>query len=271
MQAVPQIFDDALLARRLAQAREPLFLNAEFETALIDRLDDVTREFYVAALLGNAEKGMEEKIKDHPKIKNLSPSHSLVLPQSHDLIISCWEMGFINDVPGYLAQIKNALRPDGWFLAVFYGGETLIELRHALWQADEEILGGVTPRVAPMIDLRDAAGLLQRAGFALPVADYEIITAHYNDLFALMRELRGAGLNNMLVERRKDFTPKKYFLRAAEIYAEKFGLPNGKIPATVEVISLSAWAPSVVQQKPLIPGTATQRLADALNATEHQV
>jgi len=269
MQSVPLIFDGALLARRLAAARGPLFLNAEFEAALIDRLDDVTREFETAALLGESE--INDKVRHHSKIKNLSPSHALSIPQSYDLIISCWELGFINDVPGYLAQIKNALRPDGWFLAVFYGGETLIELRHALWQADEEILGGVTPRVAPMIDLRDAAGLLQRAGFALPVADYEIITVHYNDMFALMRELRGVGLNNMLAERRKDFTPKKYFLRAAEIYAEKFGQPNGKIPATVEIISLSAWAPAAVQQKPMIPGTATQRLADALDATEYKL
>jgi len=269
MQSVPQIFDDALLKQRLARARGPLFLNAEFEAALLDRLDDVTRDFDAAVLFGESE--IRERVKNHSKIKNISSSHALTIPQSHDLSISCWELGFINDVPGYLAQIKQTLRPDGWFLAVFYGGETLIELRHALWQADEEILGGVTPRVAPMIDLRDAAGLLQRAGFALPVADYEIITVHYNDMFALMRELRGVGLNNMLAERRKDFTPKKYFLRAAEIYAEKFGLPNGKISATVEVISLSAWAPAAYQQKPMIPGTATQRLADALNATEHQV
>ncbi|HRJ11860.1 MAG TPA: SAM-dependent methyltransferase, partial [Alphaproteobacteria bacterium] len=170
-----------------------------------------------------------------------------------------------------LAQVKHILKPDGWFLAVFYGGESLIELRQALWQADEEISGGVNMRVAPMIDLRDAAALLQRAQFALPVADHDVITVHYPDMFAVMRELRMAGLTNMLTGRPKSLTTKNYFLRAAQIYAEKFSLPDGRIPATAEVISLSAWAPSEGQQKAMIPGTATQRLADALNATEHKV
>jgi hypothetical protein len=176
-----------------------------------------------------------------------------------------------NDVPGYLAQIKQSLKPDGWFLAVFYGGESLIELRDVLWRTDEEVLRGVSPRVAPMIDLRDAAGLLQRAGFALPVADSETVTIHYENLFALMQELRRAGLANALTERRKTLTSKKYFMRAAEIYAEKYGLPDGKIPVSTEIIFLSAWAPAATQQQAMIPGTATQRLADALNATEHRL
>ena len=267
MQSVPQIFDDTLLACRRARAT-PLFLNAEFEAALFDRVHDVTRAFEKVGASGVAEKNFL-----HPKIKHPDfltyPFH--LPPHTYDLLLSTWELGFINDVPGYLAQIRQVLKPDGWFLAIFYGGESLIELRQALWQADEEILGGVTPRIAPMIDLRDAAGLLQRAGFALPVADYETVTVHYHDMFALMRDLRSAGLNNMLCERRKYFTPKKYFLRAAQIYTEKFGLPDGKIPVTSEIIHLSGWAPSAVQQKPMLPGTATQRLADALNAAEHRV
>jgi SAM-dependent methyltransferase len=276
MSAVPQIFDDAILATRARRAEVPLFLNAEFEARLLDRLNDVTREFESALLLteGRGERG-EDRYKKfhHPKIKTLhSQSHtSYLTPHTYDLVISAWELGSINDVPGYLAQIKQSLKPDGWFLAVFYGGESLIELRQVFWQADEEVLRGVSPRVAPMIDLRDAAGLLQRAQFALPVADSETVTIHYDNLFALMAELRGAGLANALTERRKTLTSKKYFLRAAEIYAEKYGLPDGKISVSAEVIFLSAWAPDASQQKAMIPGTATQRLADALNATEHRL
>ena len=271
MNAVPQIFDDAALAARRRRAKAPLFLNAEFEAALLDRLNDVARGFDAALLLGDSE--INEKLRNHPKIKKLAVSSSqpLSLLPPYDLIISAWQIGATNDVPGYLAQIKQCLKPDGWFLAVFYGGESLIELRQALWQADEEILRGVSPRVAPMIDLRDAAGLLQRAQFALPVADSETVTIHYNNLFALMQDLRGAGLANALTDRRKTFTGKKYFMRAAEIYAKKYGLPDGKIPVTAEVIFLSAWAPATTQQKPMLPGTATQRLADALNATEHNL
>jgi len=277
MSAAPQIFDTELLIRRQGMAQMPLFLNSEFEVALLDRLNDVTREFEQAALLG--DNTMIEALRAHPKIKNISclgPGHFnderiKLPPQSMDLMISAWHMGWLNDVPGYLAQVKHILKPDGWFLAVFYGGESLIELRQALWQADEEISGGVNMRVAPMIDLRDAAALLQRAQFALPVADHDVITVHYPDMFAVMRELRMAGLTNMLTGRPKSLTTKNYFLRAAQIYAEKFSLPDGRIPATAEVISLSAWAPSEGQQKAMIPGTATQRLADALNATEHKV
>lgn len=272
MQLPPQIFDDALIARRRARAAASLFLNAEFEQALLDRLDDVTLNFENALLLGYG--AMSAALNNHPKIRNLTSAPSLLAlpsPHSYDLVISAWELGFINDVPGHLFQIQQILKPDGWFLAVFYGGETLIELRQALWLAEEEILGGVSPRVAPMIDLRDAAALLQRANFALPVADHDTITVQYPDMFALMRELRAAGLNNGLTERRRNFTPKNYFMRAAQIYAEKFGLPDGRIPATVEIISLSAWAPAASQQKPLLPGSATQRLADALQATEHRV
>lgn len=257
-------------------AQMPLFLNVEYEAAILDRLNDVKRNFDHAALLGDTN--MIEALRTHPKIKEVSClgpgsfADEIVKlpPQSTDLVISAWHMAMMNDVPGYLAQIKNILKPDGWFLAIFYGGESLIELRQSLWLADEELSGGVSMRVAPMIDLRDAAGLLQRAGFALPVADHDLITVQYPDMFAVMRELRMAGLTNILKDRRKSFTGKQFFMRAAQIYQEKFGA-DGMIPTTAEVISLSAWAPAETQQKPMIPGTATQRLADALQATEHKV
>jgi hypothetical protein len=277
MPNAPQIFDADLLFRHHARAASPLFLNAEFEKELIDRLQDVRRDFPAAALLG--DDAMAPTLRDHSKISTLTHlSHNdlaqgtISLPsQSMDLVISAWHLASLNDVPGYLIQIQKILKPDGWLLALFYGGESLVELRQTFWQADEEIFGGVHPRVAPMIDLRDAAGLLQRTQFALPVADHHIVTIHYDNLFKIMQELRQSGLQNALTERRKSFTPKKYFMRAAEIYQEKFGLTDGKIPVTAEVISLSAWAPAASQQQALLPGSATQRLADALQATEYKL
>lgn len=271
MTGIPQIFDEALVTSRARRAAMPFFLNAEMEARLLDRLEDVTREFETALLLGDNE--MSERVRHHPKVKKLTVSHyhSLPLSPSHDLILSTWQLGTINDVPGYLSQIKQCLKPDGWFLAVFYGGETLYELRQVLMQTDNEFWGGAAPRVVPMIDLRDAAGLLQRAGFALPVADSEVVTVQYDNLFALMHDLRRAGLTNALAERRREFTPRRYFMRAAEIYVETYGTEGGKIPVSIEAIFLSAWAPAETQQRAMIPGTATQRLADALHAVEHKV
>lgn len=270
MTGIPQIFDEALVAARARRATEPFFLSAEMEARLLDRLEDVTREF---ESVGMRHEAWRNNTFSHPKIKNLNflSYASGLTPHAHDLIISMWELGTINDVPGYLSRIKQCLKPDGWFLAVFYGGETLYELRQVLMQADNEFWGGAAPRVAPMIDLRDAAGLLQRAGFALPVADSEVVTVEYDNLFALMRDLRRVGWANALTDRRRTFTPRRYFMRAAEIYAETYGTSAGKIPVSIEAIFLSAWAPAETQQRAMIPGTATQRLADALNATEHRV
>ncbi len=265
MSAVPQILDETLIAERARRAA-PFFLNAEFEAQLLDRLNDVTRNFENALVIGKKRweigDGRWEKIK---KITFGSPLSPLPSP-FYDLIISCWNLTAVNDVVGAITQIRDALKPDGWFLAAVYGGETLTELRQVLAEIDTEIFGAPTPRVVPMLDARDAATLLQRTRFALPVVDSDRVEVHYNNLFDLMRDIRKAGWANAMTDRMRRPLPKHYFTRAAELYAWKFPAPNGKICATAEVIYLSGWAPAASQQKPMIPGTATQRLADALAA-----
>lgn len=171
----------------------------------------------------------------------------------------------INDLPGALIQARRALRPDGLFLATLFGGDTLIELRSCLLDAEVEVLGGASPRVAPFVDVRDAGGLLQRAGLALPVVDRETLTVTYGDAFALMNELRGMGESNPLAERRRAFTPRGVFLRAAELYADRHAGDDGRISATFEILTLTGWAPAATQQQPLRPGSAKASLADALD------
>jgi len=185
-----------------------------------------------------------------------------------DLIVSNLALHWVNDLPGALIQANRALKPDGLFQAAVLGGETLHELRSCLMDAELEISGGVSPRVSPMVDLRDAAGLMQRAGFALPVVDTDRITVTYEDAFRLMSDLRGMGEANAVLERRKSFTPRGLFLRAAQIYADRFAGPDGRIPATFEVLYLHGWRPSAAQPKPLRPGSAEARLADALDTDE---
>jgi SAM-dependent methyltransferase len=179
-------------------------------------------------------------------------------------VVSSLALQFVNDLPGTLAQIKRALKPDGLFLAAMIGGETLTELRQSFAAAESEIEGGASPRVAPMIDLRDAGALLQRAGFALPVTDVDRIVVRYDNAFALMRDLRRMGATNILVERSRKFLRRATLLRMAEIYQEKFSDPDGRIRATFDVVWMSGWAPHESQQKPLKPGSAEASLADAV-------
>jgi hypothetical protein len=168
-----------------------------------------------------------------------------------------------------LVQIRRALKPDGLLLAALLGGATLNELRSALLLAEAELEGGASPRVAPFADVRNLGALLQRAQFALPVADAETVTVTYPDPLALMRELRAMGASNALIARRRTPLRRATLMRAAEIYFDRFGLPNGRIPATFEIVTLTGWAPHESQQQPLAPGSATQRLADALGTAEH--
>src|SRR6202012_544789 len=179
------------------------------------------------------------------------------------LVISALALQFVNDLPGALVQIRRALKPDGLFLAVLLGGETLTELRQAFAAAEAEIEGGVSPRVAPFADLRDIGGLLQRAGFALPVTDVDRVVVRYGNAFGLMQDLRRMGATNSLIERRKTPTRRATLVRMAEIYAERFADPDGRIRATFDIIWLSGWAPHESQQTPLAPGSARMRLADA--------
>jgi SAM-dependent methyltransferase len=175
---------------------------------------------------------------------------------------------WVNDLPGTLIQIARILRPDGLFLGAMLGGATLWQLRQALAAAESEVEGGLSPRVSPFADLRDAAGLLQRAGFALPVADGETIEVDYPDALALMRDLGAMGEGNLVGERRRGFSRRTTLLRAAEIYGERFATPAGRITASFEVIFLHGWSPDASQPKPLKPGAARLSLADALGTIE---
>jgi SAM-dependent methyltransferase len=181
-----------------------------------------------------------------------------------DLAVSALSLHTVNDLPGALIQIRRILKPDGLFLGCLLGGASLKELRSALGAAETELYGGISPRVAPFADARDMGGLLQRAGLALPVADSESLTVRYRDIFALMADLRAMGATNALVARVRKPSSRKLFLRAAEIYAERFSDPDGRVRATFELIFVSGWAPHESQQKPLRPGSATMRLEDAL-------
>ena len=189
-------------------------------------------------------------------------------PASLDLVVSGHGLHFVNDLPGALAQIRAALKPDGLFLASLLGGSSLHELREALLAAEEELEGGASPRVAPFADARELGALIGRAGFALPVADSDILTVGYPDAIALMRDLRGMAAANALVDRRRIPLRRATLHRAAEIYAERFPHPDGRIRATFEVVTLTGWAPDPSQQKPLRPGSARMRLADALGTSE---
>ena len=187
---------------------------------------------------------------------------------SLDLVVSALALQFVNDLPGALIQVRRALKPDGLFLAALLGGDTLTELRQSFAAAETEIEGGVSPHVAPFADVRDLGALLQRAGFALPVTDVDRLTVRYSTAFALMHDLRRMGATNALVARRRVPLRRKTMLRMAEIYAERFADPDGRLRATFDVIWLSGWAPHESQQQPLKPGSAQTRLADALGAKE---
>ncbi len=188
--------------------------------------------------------------------------------ESLNLVVSGLALHLVNDLPGVLIQIRRALKPDGLLLAALLGGATLHELRSALLLAEEEVEGGASPRVAPFADVRDLGALLQRAEFALPVADAETVTVTYADPIALMRELRAMGATNALIDRRKQPLRRATLMRAAEIYADRFGLASGRVPATFEIVTLTGWAPHASQQQPLTPGSAKHRLADALRTEE---
>ena len=280
----PLVFDRALLRRRQARARVlgfERFLIDRVASDLADRLGAVLREFPLAVDLGTPSDTVRTTLARLTSIGRLlrvasSPDADIVADEealpfrdaSLDLVVSALALQFVNDLPGALVQVRRALRPDGLFLAAVLGGETLTELRQSFAAAEAEVEGGVSPRVAPFADLRDMGALLQRAGFALPVTDVERLTVRYSSPFILMGELRRMGATNVLVQRRRVPLRRATLKRMAEIYAERFSDPDGKVRATFEIIWLSGWAPHESQQKPLRPGSAQVRLADALGTRE---
>jgi SAM-dependent methyltransferase len=194
-----------------------------------------------------------------------------VAAERFNLVVSLLSLQAVNDLPGALVQIRRALQPDGLFIGCLLGGSSLTELRQAFTEAEAEIEGGVSPRVAPFADVRDVGSLLQRAGFALPVTDIEPVTVRYRDPFGLFRDLRAMGLTNPLEARRRTPLRRQTLMRAATIYAERFADPDGRLRATFDILWLSGWAPHESQQKPLRPGSAKMRLADALKVPEQKL
>ncbi|OWV89990.1 methyltransferase domain-containing protein [Rhizobium sp. R693] len=192
-------------------------------------------------------------------------------PQSANLVLAPLSLHLTNDTPGVFIQIRRALKPDGLFLAAIPGAGTLQELREVLLATEIEMTGGASPRVIPFADVRDVGGLMQRAGFALPVIDAETYTVRYDSIFPLMKDLRAMGMSNPLIARSHKPLTRAFFLRAAEIYAERYADPDGRIRATFSIIYVSGWAPHESQQKPLRPGSAKVRLADALRVEEHKL
>lgn len=187
---------------------------------------------------------------------------------SFDLIVAPLTLQYVNDLPGALVQIRRCLQPDGLFVGGLFGGATLHELRGAWLEAEADLIGGASPRVAPFADVRDLGGLLQRAGFALPVVDADAVRVRYASPLALMQDLRWMGAGNVLADRRRVPVSRRLLMRAGDIYVERFADPDGRIPATFEMLVMTAWAPHESQQKPLQPGSAKQSLAEALGTTE---
>ena len=273
----PRLFDtEALAQRRTRAARSPAdFLLRHVATELMDRLALVKRRFADSADIEPLSPLLAETIR--PALENpcrpvmLGPDGGLGLPRaSLDLAVSALSLQFVNDLPGLFAQVRQALRPDGLFLAALAGGATLQELRQAFTAAEIETEGGISPRVAPFADVRDLGALLQRAGLALPVTDTEILTVRYDNAFALMADLRAMGATNVLAERRRSFTRRATLLRMAELYQQRFADADGRIRATFEIVWISGWAPDESQQKPLKPGSAKMRLAEALAVPEQK-
>jgi SAM-dependent methyltransferase len=299
-----EVFDRRAVRRHRERAAKTLaahdFLLREVGDRLAERLDDVTRRFPLALDLGchdgalgralgrrggrggcGGRGGIETLVQS-----DLSPAMAgkaagdrrpalaadeEALPfaeASFDAVFSLLSLHWVNDLPGALIQVRRALKPDGLFLAAMLGGETLKELRAALLEAEVEIEGGAGPRVSPFADVRDLGALLQRAGFALPVADVDDIEVSYPNAVKLMADLRGMGEANAVADRRKGFSRRATLMRAAELYAERHAGSDGRVPATFQVIYLTAWAPHESQPQPLAPGSAKTRLSTALESQE---
>jgi SAM-dependent methyltransferase len=285
----PMIFDRALLRRRRQRAAAlgpATFLLDRVADDLAERLATVLRRFDLAVDLGTPGEAVRNALARLESVGRIVAADVMpdaargeifvgadeeALPFADatlDLVVSALALQFVNDLPGVLVQIRRALKPDGLLLAALLGGETLTELRQSFAEAESDIEGGVSPRVAPFADLRDLGALLQRAGFALPVTDVDRVTVRYDSVFGLMHDLRRMGATNALLARRRTPLKRATLQRMAEIYAERFADDDGRLRATFEIIWLSGWAPHPDQQQPLKPGSAKARLADALGTRE---
>lgn len=286
----PLLFDRSLLRVRRERARAlgpATFLLDHAATELAERLSAVLRQFDIAVDLGASSDAVQHALTASGKIGTIVAaaagaaalensvlrvvSDEEALPfadTSLDLVVSVLALQFVNDLPGTLIQIRRSLKPDGLFMAALIGGESLAELRTAFADAESEIEGGLSPRVAPFADVRELGALLQRAGFALPVVDSERLTVRYDSVLALMHDLRRMGATNVMQERRRRPLKRATLQRLETIYADRFADADARLRASFEIIWLTGWAPHESQQKPLKPGSAAQRLADALGTRE---
>jgi len=260
----------ALVLHRARAARAPIgFLHDDAAAEIEERLELVNRPFTAPAVVGPVDGFLASCL---PAARRVADCERLDLSAgAHDLVVHAFGLHWANDPVGQLVQARLALMPDGLMLAVTYGGQTLHELRSALADAESRVSGGLSPRVLPMADVRAMGDLLQRAGFALPVADSRKLTVRYPDLAALTRDLRGMGETNALADRRRAVAPRQLFALAEEIYQANFSDAAGYLQATFELIFLTGWAPDPEQPQPLRPGSAARRLADALGVDEHGV
>ena len=285
-QAHPIVFDRGLLRarrRRAAALGAATFLIDRVAEELAERLSIVLRRFDLALDLGTPTDAAARALAANTGVGTWIAADSLNRPGLNliadeealpfrdaclDLVVSALALQFVNDLPGALIQIRRALKPDGLFLAALIGGDSLTELRQAFAAAEAEIEGGASPHVAPFAEVREMGALLQRAGFALPVADVDRLVVRYATPFDLMADLRRMGATNALNERRRVPLRRATLTRMAEIYAERFADADGRIRATFDILWLSGWAPHESQQKPLAPGSAKTRLSDALGVRE---
>jgi SAM-dependent methyltransferase len=289
MSTPTRLFDRALIEARRQRARRigpATFLIDRVAEDFADRLATVLRRFERAVDLGTPTQAVRGALAgnnigamiavgpafdgdDAAPLRIVADLEALPFAAaSLDLVVSAFALQTVDDLPGALIQIRRALKPDGLFLAALLGGDTLAELRESFAIAESELTGGVSPRVAPFADLRELGALLQRAGFALPVADADRVVARYGSVFGLLHDLRRMGATNVLRERSRRPLRRATLLRMAEIYAERFADADGRVRATFEIVWLSGWAPHPDQQQPLRPGSAKTRLADALGTRE---
>ena len=282
----PTLFDRALLRARRQKyvASAPDFLDTFLANEFADRLSLIKRSFETALITRNVP-GLAKQLQASGAVEraylmdSAAPASSAnvigdeewlpVADERLACILSPLTLQFVNDLPGALLQARRALAPDGIFMAAMLGGGSLAELRDVFLQAESEIGSGVSPRVAPFTDVRDAGALLQRVGFALPVTDSDTLNVRYGSIIALMKDLRHLGWSNALVDRSSTFLRRDVLARAAELYAERHSDADGRLRATFQIVWLTGWAPHESQQKPLKPGSAKARLADALGTTEH--
>ena len=268
MTETPRLTDRTALDLHRARAlRAPqTFLLDEAAADIEERLAEVKKTFKSPAIIGGLLSPFQKVL---PRSVGVSDSETLNLERdTHDLVVHSMSLHWADDPIGQLVQSRLSMQPDGLFIAVFFGGQTLHELRTVLAEAETRTMGGLSPRILPMGDLRDLGGLLQRAGFALPVADSRQITVRYMKFADLARDLRGMGETNALSNRHRVFTSRRLFAEAEKLYAEHFSDHEGYLLATFELVFLTGWAPDESQPKPLRPGSATQRLSDALGTEE---